>query len=449
MALPTYTYGSIPTDSEFNAFLRPTFVIDEAGEEFPGQLFRLRDDSLSNDATQIKGRWTAFENELKVTAGSGLNFSYTGGVVILENGNVATISPGALVATNNATNWVFVDTSGVVAVSTTEPTSKMILATVVTSAGAISAVVDRRSRGFRVQPNWNLVTRLGGSGADGDYTLSGSATLSRGYYDFRNFDIQSTATLTIDKGARIRVSGSCTIAGTITVTGATSGGGVAGSNHIVNGPFDGAGLGGGTIGIRTAYSPFISPVGSGGGSAYAVVVSGSWSSFSTNEGGLGGGSLILEAAQAITIASTATIQARGGNGGAIASPSGTGVIQCPGAGGGSGGLIQLTSAVSITAAAGSTLDVRGGTGGPAFQSGGGNAYGGGGGGGGYIFASAPTVSIVGTTNLTGGAQGANAGSPTGGGVSGGSFGGTGGRGTNVGYVAATSGQLITRTGVYV
>lgn len=452
MALPVYTYGSIPTAEEFNAFLRPAFDKDAAEEEFPGHYKRLLDSALSNDPTQIKKRWEAFENELKVSAGSGLSVNYTGGTVTREVGTDAVILPGSVALTNNATNWVHVDSSGTVVVTTTEPTSKFLMAEVVTSGGVINSIGDRRRRGFKVAPNWSLVSVLGGLGSDGDYTLnSGTATLSRGIYNFRNFTIASGATLNISGGARIRISGSCTINGSIVAAAAVSGGAGGGTPDLFY--IRGSGFGGGGF-IQlpaNSYNILASPYGSGGGSGARRQISGTDTGSSVAAGGAGGSCIIIECAQAIAIGSSATIQVRGGDGGSGTISGGTSINY--GSGGGSGGLIQLLSARSVTLAAGGTLDVRGGAGGATLTNAGVGAFGGGGGGGGYIFVAAPTITLSGSTLLAGGAAGASVGSPGGGsgftGVSGGSFGGKGGIGeASTSAIASESGQLITLTGIY-
>lgn len=427
MALPLYTYDSIPTDTEFNAFLRPVFNRDELQEEFPGSLLRLRDDSLSNDPTQIKSRWQTFERALQAAAGSSLTVNYSGGAVTLPSGLIATIAPGSAVALNNAVSFLFVNSSGLIEIASSLPAICIALAQITAVGGAITQIQDLRPR-FTVGPLTLAVKIFGGTGEQGDYTLSGSATFSDGDYYFRNFTINAGATLTISRAARLFISGFCTIAGSVVVTTATAGGAggyVPGNTIAPIGRNTGGGIGGGSGNAGRTYNFVASSVGSGGGSGMVYPTTASNDVGAPSFGGDGGGGLLIESAGPLLV--SGSITARGGNA-SLNNDIVSGNPTMAGGGGGSGGLISLKSLVSVTVTPAATLDVRGGNGSDGVGTAGGVACGGCGGGGGQVLLVAPLANSTGATILlTGGAGGVNRpGMPNLGGGAGGSFGGSGG-----------------------
>jgi hypothetical protein len=111
-----------------------------------------------------------------------------------------------------------------------------------------------------------------------------------------------------------------------------------------------------------------------------------------------------------------------------------------GGSGGAGGIIILASKVSVSHEAAGVLEVDGGAGGASDA----NRGSGGGGGGGLIHILAPTINMVGSTSILGGAAGSSAtnvtNSPRSGGGGGGSMIGAGGAGGNV-----QIGNLVTGT----
>jgi hypothetical protein len=442
MALPVYTYGSIPTDLEFNAFLRPAFNKDETEEEFPGSLRRLRDDALSNDPTQLKPRFEKFENELRVTAGNGLTINYVGGTVILPDSTSQTINAGTLAVPNNSTVIVHVTTTGTIAAAVNPPVTRLDLARVTTVAGAVTTISDLRPR-FRILPRADAIKVFGGSGDQGDYILDTTATLSESEYYYRNFTIEATGVLTIPASVRIYCSGDVTIRGTISIGTPILGGGGTGA-VIASGTQDirvhisgsGQGLARGING-GSAYNYTMSPVGSGGAGSFC---SGSNHNVSLGEGGAGAGAIVIEAGGTIRVEAGATLSARGGNATIGTVTSSTALNQLTGAGGGSGGLILLKSLIAVIIQG--TLDVRGGNGSNAAFSGSDGSQGGGGGGGGQIALIAPTVNTTSSTlQLLGGTAGTNLGSSNfAGGGGGGGFGGRGGATAQNGSV----GRLIVR-----
>lgn len=447
MALPTFALGSVPTVEHFNYFLRPSFLKDEAEEEFPGQLRRLRDDSLSNDPTQIKTRYTTFEQELLVTIGTGLNVNYKGGRVELPTGIIISISPGTIALPDNTNpSYIFVNESGIVTVATKKPQKLFLLATAITAGGTITSLTDanRSLRGNYIKPQWNAVTLFGGVGSEGDYTVTGAETWSNTYYAFRKLTIASTGSVTIAGGAVINVSESCTIQGAVTVTQQVNGGGGQGFNltNTTVDSFNGRGISPGSSDSGgTAISFAASVQGSGGASGVAVTATAAGSGI-TATGGKGGGYVIINCFGDFTMSAGASISADGTNGAACTFISGS--FSGGGSGGGSGGLIRIQSYTSITIAG--LLSVKGGNGGNAVQFGSGTSGdigGGGGGGGGYVVLICPTINTTGSTiTLSGGTAGSLLG--TGNAVragGGGGFAGAGGARTATGGI----GKLVLRT----
>jgi hypothetical protein len=447
MAKTTFAGRQVLTAAHANAFNNPQFTVDEGGEEFDGQHLRIRDAALSNDATQIKGRVNTFFNEFQVSAGTGLSVNVVGGSFTQDTGLRQVLSATSIAVAASSTNYVFINSAGAIVSSTIIPARWVPLAQVATSSSAVTSVIDLRER-FKMMPRADAIKAFGGSGDQGDFTISGATTLSEGEYWFRNFTVTNTGTLTIPAAIRIYVSGNVLIQGAINVGTpmlggsdaviifATSGTQNAGTGQGAARNFFGGG----------SYNYSLSVTGSGGATGSA---SGSAAGFNVFTGlaGAGGGFLYIEAGGTITIAAGAAITNRGSNAANPVINTSTNLQTASGGGGGSGGLVLLKSLASI--AVSGVIDVRGGNGGNAgFAATGFRAGGGGGGGGGQIVLIAPTVSTTGSTlSLQGGAIGTSLGSAalqTGGG-GGGGFGGVGGNALDTGQTAGSAGQLIVRT----
>jgi hypothetical protein len=455
MAKTTFANGTVVTAAFLNAINNPVFV-DTPDDD--GEIAKITNASLSTASGQLLPEWQTFRDTLLVTAGTGLNANYTAGVVTLATGARQAIAAGSVSLTASTTNWVFVNSSGAVAVSTSVPLLGVVLASVVTTATVVSTVTDLRPR-FEVKPRQEYVKLFGGSGDEGAYNPSTNETLGQGLYYFSSFTIASGRTITIDKYAQIFVSGNVTINGMIGVTQAApssstfltlaDGGGFSG--------LTGTGLGNN----RGAYNFAVQPFGSGGQNGFAAITSGAQAI--PGRGGAGGGGLWIEAAGSITIASTGiiTIVGEAGSNGSIV--SGTGAT-ASGGGGGSGGTLVLSSLTSVSINSGATINLRGGNGGNAASSlTTGVVNGGGGGGGGQLVVVSPSINIVASPQLNGGTAGSQVvtGSPgsvtgpnTGGGWGGGNGAGGGngsqtpGSTTNYPLVNAAAGSTsatITRT----
>jgi hypothetical protein len=449
MAKTTFVNGT-PVNPDFlNSINNPVFD----GLDFDGHFAKIKNDDLSEVAGQIKPEWTTFRDTLKVTAYTGLTCSHQGGSVILADSTIATISPANLSVSNNATNYVYVNESGTVAVGSLLPVRCTPLAKVVTSAGSISSVVDLRLR-FQIQPRVNTIPSFGSGGYEGDLTISSNSSLSGTKY-VRNFVLNAGITLTVSGFLHIIASGTVTINGTINVTPIVPGGrGFGGSPPATSLILADSGLGnGGGGGHNSSPAPIYSysfsgaaNTGSGGAAGLGIITNSLGSSqFITSKGGAGGGVFIADAAGGISV--TGAINCNGGNA-AIASvivaESGA-VIVLPGGGGGSGGLIWLKSLVSIAVSAAAVLSVKGGNGANGvrqnFSSGSG---GGAGGGGGYVVLQSLNTNTTGATiTLTGGTGGTASGTPPGVSASlGGTFGGQCGTATDGNGGSGSIGQLI-------
>ncbi len=435
MPKTTVTSGYRCPPEYFNAINSPVF--DD--QDLDGHNPRLTDDALSSAPGNIKPQWQAFRDMLKVSAGSGLTITWTAGTVTKDDGTIASITTGSTSVPANSTRYVYALATGVF-VDTALPVRCLPLATVTTTASAISTIEDLRPR-FEIAPLNRGVRVFGGSGGSGNYTLnSGSATLS-GLWEFQDFTITQGATLTIDGSALIRCSGKVTIAGVINVSAPVRGGGgfvgIFGPQAYPNTQGQGVG-GGGSVNASAApaYSWLVSKLGSGGAGPWMIITTSGGGTLTTSGGGNGGGALEIEAAGAIEV--SGQINADGGAGGSLTSGTSGYVGQISGTGGGSGGLISLQSLTSIVVTAAGQLSVRGGNGGNGWPSPTGQ-FSGGGGGGGWIVLISPSVNTTGASLLRSGGSSTYA---TGfGAVAGGSFGGTGGA---PGQIGAT-GQLLVRT----
>ncbi|MBH8566700.1 hypothetical protein I8748_31885 [Nostoc sp. CENA67] len=433
MTKTVFVNGSPVTADFLNSINNPVFD----GQDFDGHCPLITNSDLSSAAGQIKPEWEAFRDTLKVIATSGLTIGYTGGAVRLQDGSFVAINPGNLVLADNSISYVYINESGVIVQSTTYPLRALMLAQIFTVSGNISgSIIDLRPR-YQVQPLFNAVKIFGGSGDEGNYSLSGTDTLSQGEYFFKSFTINAGAVLTIDKLAYIRVSGDVAINGTINIATATAGGGsfatTLPSGNLGGNSGAGPGAGIGNLTNGSAYSYLLAPHGSGGASGFVSISPGGNATIAA--GGRGGGGLIIDCGGKITI--NGTITALGGNAGAGVLNSGSANIS--GGGGGSGGLILLRSLRQVVVSATAVLSVKGGNGSNGIV---GNGAGGHGGGGGVVGIVSPSINTSGSTILlNGGTMGTTSGDGSTGGGAGGSFGGLGGLFPSI---AAQSGQLILR-----
>lgn len=393
------------------AFLSMYTPIFDDQPQYLGHRERITDAELSNAPSDIKQRVGLIESGLKCTAATGLVVQYTTGVVRLPGGDLVSVPAGQLAAPDNSISFMYVAASGAVMVGPIAPTIRVLLARVTASAGAVTQVVDLRHPSvLPVQPLAASIKSFGGTSTT-DYTAANGDVLDQGIYYYRNFTVPAGVTITVQRMAKILCSGNVSILGTINVTpmtlGASAGGGsVKASTTTQAGP--GQGLGGTGAGYPWGAQAY----GSGGGGGVVFSDVDSWGG--TPPGGGGGGTLWIEAAGKVFV--SGTIGAKGQNGaqggtaagvvsGQYVPLYGQGSFRAlvSGTSGGSGGLVMLSSLDNVTVAPSATVDVRGGNGGDAFASpatGWSQVVGGGiGGTGGYIVCMAPTVNTSGSTLL--------------------------------------------------
>lgn len=270
--------------------------------------------------------------------------------------------------------------------------------------------------------------RIYGDGSAGALSISGAVSLAQANLQFSDIHIESGATLTVQSGTVLRVTGTFLNEGTITVATFAAGGrthtvdssmlavpfrpakpGIARSSAMNGSQGTSAGIQTGGLGgnglLEAHAAILLSPGIAGGG--------GGGAGFS--EGGAGGGSFIILAANSIINAGA--IHASGATGGAN------------GGGGGGGGIVILASQTSISNTG--SINANGGNGGAISTSSGP----GGGGGGGVVHFLAPTIPNTGTVSITNG-SGSSGGagvstSPRSAGGGGGASGGPGGQGGDV------------------
>ncbi len=143
--------GDIFTAELANAMGNP--IAD--GGDFIGHGPKVSDDYLDDTPGQIKSNFYTFYNRLKVSHTSGLTFSYLGGIVLLADGTLVSISPGSINLPDNVTRYIYVGSDGTVQAASSLPNISFPLAKVTTASGTLSgSIIDLRDK---------LVDRLGPS----------------------------------------------------------------------------------------------------------------------------------------------------------------------------------------------------------------------------------------------------------------------------------------------
>lgn len=460
MAKTTFANGTVVTAAFLNAINNPVFV-DTPDDD--GEIAKITNADLSTASGQLLPEWQTFRDMLRVTQATSTSISYTAGVVTMADGTRQVINAGTIGSlTGTTTYYIFVNTIGTVTSSTTYPLIGVLMAAVVVSGSVTSTITDLRPR-FEVKPVQESIKLIGGSGSDGDFATGvvgtintaglTNLTLNRETYYFRNFTINAGHTVTLSAGVTyIYCSGTVSIAGTLTVNTAIAGGRNAadGGNINSNGNFTNTATG---LGIGTSrgqiYNWLTQPYGSSGtGPNFQLGGSGQNTTTNGGSGGAGGGSVFIQAAGAVSLASTGNINAIGGNAVQATTPLNA-FMAVGGAGGGSGGLVHVSSLASITTTAGGVINVSGGNGAGGQK---GTSIteiipGGAAGGGGWIVLIAPSITNNGTMTVAPGTNGANTAGTTftWRGNAGASFAGLGGGDViNASPLGATSGQLVTR-----
>ena len=259
---------------------------------------------------------------------------------------------------------------------------------------------------------------FGGDGSDGTTANVCAITVNTNWISnppnsgvqCTNFSISGGITLTVPSGTVIHATGTVTIFGAL-IVGDGSAAASSGHGHVAATPFKASGgIALSTLSLRNE----LHAAGSGGGPGLPAGV---YSNVAN--AGVGGGSVVIVAAGAITVGVAGTINANGGAGTA----DGTALFAY---GGGGGGLVVLASQTSVTNSG--TINAKGGNGAAPL---GANYSAGGGGGGGVVHLLGPTLTL-GTVSATPGAAG--------GADNGLGFAGGGGAGGGNGGALATAGS---------
>lgn len=464
------------------AFQAPVFD-DETG--LLGHRERLRDDELSNATGAIKSRVLTIEDGLRpVRPASGRLVTVRTGRVLTADGLLVTVPQTVLQVADNATSFIYTTATGVVEAALIAPVVCEMIATVTTVNGEITSLVDSRAADIRlVLPQVSAIKVFGGTNTT-DIVATQGQVFAEGIIYCRNFTVPAGITVTVDRYLKVICSGTFLVEGTIDVLpglspGAPTTGAIRANdtNLIASITAPGLGANGGS------YPWAAGSQGTGGATGQAVARTNNLTRMMIGGGGDSGGTIIVEAVT-VTIAGNGTINANGGHGirGAAGANTAPGTqntsdwCQIGGGGGGSGGLVYLSAYRAITVAATATVSVRGGDGGTGFvntSDGTGVSMGGRPGGGGYMIMMAPLVNVSGANLVR---TGGNFGTPAGqsatllpgnvvrytianaaiggamGSGGGGGFGGIGGRATRTQdatffydtQIAAGDGQLVIR-----
>ncbi len=143
MVRKVYQNGDIFTAEDANAIAFP--IVD--GDDFIGHGPKVLDTYLDDSPGQIKSTFYTFYNRLKVNHQSGLTFTYLGGVVLLADGTLASISPGSINIDNNVTRYIYVGSDGTVQSASSLPNISFPLAKLTTAGGTLSGgITDLRDK---------------------------------------------------------------------------------------------------------------------------------------------------------------------------------------------------------------------------------------------------------------------------------------------------------------
>ncbi|MCW5317946.1 hypothetical protein GTQ43_30510 [Nostoc sp. KVJ3] len=162
--------GDIFTAEIANAIANP--IVD--GADFLGHGPKVLDSYLDDTPGQIKSNFYTFYNRLKVSQQSGLTFSYLGGIVLLADGTLISISPGSINLPDNVTRYIYVGSDGTVQAASTLPNVSFPLAKVTTASGTLSgSIIDLRDKLVdRLSPSDIPVTQLIPPGASMEFSGS-------------------------------------------------------------------------------------------------------------------------------------------------------------------------------------------------------------------------------------------------------------------------------------
>ncbi|MGV0103960.1 Phage tail collar domain-containing protein [Nostoc sp. DSM 114160] len=167
---PILQNGQVFTAEIANAMGNP--IAD--GGDFIGHGPKILDDYLDDTPGQIKSNFYTFYNRLKVSHTSGLTFSYLGGIVLLADGTLVSISPGSINLPDNVTRYIYVGSDGTIQSSSVLPNESFPMAKVTTASGTLSGnIIDLRNKLVdRISPANIPVTQLIPPGASMEFSGS-------------------------------------------------------------------------------------------------------------------------------------------------------------------------------------------------------------------------------------------------------------------------------------
>lgn len=402
---------------------------DSLDQDLLGNHPGVTDAQLSDSSDAIKSRVRQVQDAFKTTLVSGLTVSVSSGIAVLTDGQMVSVITSNKIVADNATNYIYINDSGVVTVALALPVVCYPIAKVIASGGSISSIADLRSLAFRqVVPRPFSIKSFGGVNSV-DIVCTALTDLTAGLYYCRDFIVPSGVGVSVPGGLKVIASRNVVIDGTLTVTPLVSGGDAIALNPDPSLSFRGSNRGDGLGSNGRVYGYGTQHYGSGGFSGSGLTDNVS-TFIAVPGGGDGGGFIQIEAGGSIT--GGGTISCKGGNGkGGYTYVAGSPVVAVEGrfevgtlgmligSSGGSGGLIALSALTEVDFDG--TLDVRGGNGGLSNTNVT-DTWAGGGcpGSGGSVVITAPSYNISGATVLiSGGSFGTTVNLVTGGSESGG------------------------------
>lgn len=142
MTRPTLQNGDIWSDSLANAAGFPRLDGSDAYGAGP----KVIDAWLDDSPDQIKARFYAWYDRLKVVAAVGLGVSVPGATAIRLNGQPVAVPTTALTLPANSTNYVFVNEAGAVSFGAALPPVGIPLAIAQTNATTVTSIIDLRQQ---------------------------------------------------------------------------------------------------------------------------------------------------------------------------------------------------------------------------------------------------------------------------------------------------------------
>lgn len=142
MVRPTLQTGDTWDDALANASGYP--ISD--GQDLYGHGPKIIDDWLNDAPDQIKARFYDWYNRIQLAIAANRILTYTGATIVLANGSRVALAAGQITLPANATVYVYVSGTGVIAQASALPSSGILLGLAVTDANAIASLVDLRSQ---------------------------------------------------------------------------------------------------------------------------------------------------------------------------------------------------------------------------------------------------------------------------------------------------------------